>query len=29
MINAVSQDFRKHFDVGLSSYLQGKWKDAK
>lgn len=29
MINASSEDFRKRFEMGLDSYIAGKWSDAK
>ena len=29
LIDAVSGDFKKRFDEGVKSYLQGKWADAK
>lgn len=29
MIDAVSPEFKKRFDMGLDCYINGKWPDAK
>lgn len=29
MVDAVSNEFRKRFELGLDCYINGKWADAK